>query len=82
MTDAQIKHVEEVYFAHLLDEDDDVRPEGFEDGGFEEYVGLIEDMDAVNRHDVARGVHSNFAKSEAAEVLTWTNAGLKLAPHL
>ncbi|PZM08533.1 integrase [Rhizobium tubonense] len=80
LSGAQIKHVEEVYFAHLLDEDEELRLAGLDDQDFDAYGELLEDMDAVNRYELARGAPSTFPLSEAAEVLTWDNVGLKLDP--
>ncbi len=80
LSDAQIKHVEDVYFAHLLDEDGEVRLDGLDDRDFDKYAQLIEDMDEVNRFDLARGRPSIFAQAEAVEVLTWDNVDLRLDP--
>ncbi|NTG61641.1 site-specific integrase [Agrobacterium rhizogenes] len=80
LSDAQIKHVEDVYFAHLLDEDEELRLAGFDDWDFDAYGELLEDMDAVNRYELARGAPSAFPRAEAAEVLTWDNVDLKLDP--
>ena len=76
---AQILHIENVYFAHLLDEDEDLRLEGFEDRSFEEYEQDIGDLDAFNRYCFARGTADAFFRDEAEEVLGWQNIDLKLA---
>ncbi|MGF6172808.1 DUF6538 domain-containing protein [Ensifer sp. 4252] len=81
LTDVQIRLVEQVYYAHLLDEDEELRLAGFlDDRDFEEYGQLLEDMDAVDKYALARGAPSEFARSEAAEVLSWDNVDLKLEP--
>ncbi len=80
LSDAQIKHVGEVYFTHLLDEDEELRLAGLDDRDFDAYGELLEDMDAVNRYELARGAPSAFPRAEAAEVLTWDNVDLKLDP--
>lgn len=80
LTQEQIKHVEEVYYAHLLDEDEDLRLVGLDDGEFEEYEDLIDDIDSVNRRGLSRGELPPYARSEAAEILTWSNVNLKLGP--
>ncbi|NRP86926.1 hypothetical protein GFPCMMHI_02837 [Ensifer adhaerens] len=79
LSDTQIKHVEEVYYAHLLDEDEELRLSGLAERDFDEYAELIEDMEEVNRYDLARGRLSAFARAEATEVLTWDHVNLKLA---
>lgn len=81
LTDTQIKHISEVYYAHRLDEDEELRLSGFEDRSFEEHAEEIEDFDADNRHNFARGQLDEFFRDEAAEVLTWSNVDLKLAPQ-
>ncbi|MEF0940851.1 site-specific integrase [Rhizobium sp. BR 362] len=80
LSDAQIKHVEEVYYTHLLEEDEELRLSGLAERDFDEYAELIEDMEGVNRYDLARGRLSAFARAEAMEVLTWDNVELKLSP--
>lgn len=71
LTPEQLKRIEDAYYTHLLDEDDDVRLEGMSDDEFDGRVELIADLDGVNRYELARGVQSEFATSEAREVLTW-----------
>lgn len=81
LTDAQIQHISEVYYAHLLEEDEELRLGGFEDRSFEEHEQVIEDLGEFNRHNYARGQHDAFFEGEAEEVLTWSNIDLKLASH-
>lgn len=81
LSDAQIKHVEDVYFAHLLDEDDDVRLEGMTDDELERYQRLTDNMDHFNRQGIARGIPFGYARAEAEEVLRWNNVGLMLDPE-
>ena len=90
LSDAEIKRIGEVYYAHLLDEDEDTRLHGFydEDGPlpetplptFEEYADLHDAIDNVTRHDFARGKVDTFYASEAEEVLSWDNVNLRLDP--
>ncbi len=80
LSDAQIRHVEDVYFAHLLDEDDDVRLEGMTEDDLERYQRLTDNIDHFNRQGIARGIPPVYARSEAEEVLKWSNVGLKLDP--
>lgn len=76
----QLRHIEDVYYAHLLDEDDDLRLDGLDDQEFDYYQELIQDMDDDNRQSLARGRPSVFARSEAEEVLTWGNVDVRLDP--
>lgn len=80
LSDAQIKHVEDVYYAHLLDEDEEVRLDGLSDTDFDAYEELVHNMEAVERRSLARGAPPAFALSEAEEVLKWNNVDLKLDP--
>lgn len=80
LSDAQIKHIEQVYFAHLLDEDEELRLAGLDERDFDAYGELVSNMEAVDRFALARGAPSAFAQAEAAEVLTWDNIDLKLDP--
>ena len=79
LTDEQIKRIGEIYYAHLLDEDDDIRTEGFVDRSFEEWAEDIDFFDAVTRYDFARGEVNSFYMDEADEVLGWSNVNLRLA---
>ncbi|RVL09074.1 site-specific integrase [Sinorhizobium meliloti] len=79
LTPEQLKHIEDVYYWHLLDEDEELRLSGLDDADFEalnEFIDLAED---VGRYELARGMaFSPFGESEAAEVLTWSSVDLKL----
>lgn len=88
----QIQRAKQAYLHHLLDEDQEVRLEGFEDPEdldkpiiweprrtFEEYQDLGSDMDEVNRANLARGKKDQFFRSEAEEVLTWEGVELRLS---
>lgn len=81
LTDEQIKGVEEAYYWHLLDEDDDVRSDGLDDETFEYYSEQIESSDAGSRHLYARGQVDSFSLMEAEEVLSWESIDLVLAPN-
>jgi integrase len=80
LTEDQIKRIEEVYFAHLLDEDEQVRLEQFEGRSFEEYAEDNEAVDSIARDGYARGAPGAFFLGEAEEVLSWDNVNLRLAP--
>lgn len=89
----QIKRLKDAYYHHLLEEDEEVRLDGFEeidDEGnlvseqqfeprptFEEREEVVADMNEVNRYNLARGKQDPFHRSEAEEVLSWD--GVKLA---
>lgn len=89
LTKEQLARIEELYFAHLLQEDEEARLEGFaeEDGikpalptpTFEEHADTAEDLGADARHLLARGKGDVFFRSEAEEVLTWDGLDVKLA---
>jgi hypothetical protein len=97
LTPEQIATIKAYYLHHLLDEDEEVRIDGFEEveereGAtvlltpqqfdprltFDEYEDLVEDMDAITRHNLARGKADTFFHSEAEEVLSWEGIELKL----
>ncbi|MFK5978027.1 MAG: integrase [Rhizobiaceae bacterium] len=85
----QIKELGEVYYAHLLQEDEDTRDEGFFEPdeplpprpvkSFEGFVDDNEAIDGENRHANARGKIDPFYVDEAEEILTWTNVNIRLA---
>ncbi len=92
LTLIQIARAKQAYLHHLLDEDDEARLEGFEDPDdpdepiayeprptFEEWQEVNQDMNEVNRTNLARGKRDEFFRSEADEVLTWEGIDLKLA---
>ena len=90
LSDEEIKRIGEVYYAALLEEDDETRLRGFyeEDGElpeepcptFEEYTLDHEVQTKVDKHLHARGKVRDFYLDEAEEVLSWTNVGLRLKP--
>jgi integrase len=89
LTKEQIAKIEELYFAHLLQEDEETRLEGFseEDGPkpavptptFEEHADATHDLGNDARYLLARGKGDVFFRSEAEEVLTWDGLDVKLA---
>ncbi len=78
LSEDQIKHIEAVYFAHLLDEDSEVRLDGLSDEEFDARAEDIDLLDAGTRHEYARGQASEFFVDEAQEVLSWSNVDLRL----
>ncbi len=82
LSDAQIDLIGDIYCAHLLEEDEALREEGFESKSFEEHADDIEELGGINRYAYARGEDTEgFFRDEAEEVLSWTNVDLKLAPE-
>jgi integrase len=91
LSDSQIKQIGEVYHAFLMEEDEEVRLDGFhEENGplpplpVKSFEGFVEDNDAEdegNRFYQARGKADGFYKDEAEEVLTWDNVNLRLSPQ-
>ncbi len=89
LTDNQIADIREVYYRHLLEEDEETRLEGFYDDdeplpdapalSFEEYAELDATVDDANRQRRARGKVHAFHLDEAEEVLSWEGIDLKLA---
>ncbi|MBI9080824.1 MAG: site-specific integrase [Pseudodesulfovibrio sp.] len=90
----EIRKVGEVYYAHLLQEDEDTRDSEFYDvedhqdferprQTFEEYEELTDDLDTVDRKANARGKVLPFYMDEAEEVLSWSGIRLeKKSPSL
>lgn len=86
LTDDQIRLIGDVYFRHLLEEDEEWRIEGFDtdsdDGrerAFDEYMADVEDIADINRRSLATGAQPEFIRDEAREVLTWEGVNLKLS---
>lgn len=89
LSDEQIKRIGDIYYAFLLEEDDEIRGDGFyeEEGplpplpvkSFEEFVEDREAHDENNRYNHARGKTEGFYLDEAEEVLSWSNVEIKLA---
>ncbi len=90
LTAAQVARIEELYFAHLLDEDDEVRLEGFyeKDGllpedpvpSFEGYAEGMHEFGQDARFMIARGKSDVSYRSEVEEVLGWDGLEIKLEP--
>ena len=89
LSKAQLARVEELYFAHLLDEDETVRAEGFFEEGerlevpartFEEHAEASQELEDSARFLHARGKGDLFFRAEAEEVLSWDGLGVRLAP--
>ncbi|WP_150132723.1 hypothetical protein [Neorhizobium sp. SOG26] len=78
LSEAQIKLAADMYFAHLLEEDEELRLSGFEGESFEEFAEWLDVLDEENRAEFARGMISEFFLEEAAEVLTWDTVDLRL----
>ncbi len=89
LSKVQLARIEEVYYAHLLDEDEAVRLEGFHEDGsyrelpaptFEEHERASGDLEANARHHLARGKSDTFFRAEAEDVLSWDGVGINLPP--
>ncbi len=79
LTEGQIKVIGDVYFAHLLEEDEERRIDGLKDDEFDEAADWLELLDAENRKEFARGRVSEFILEEAQDVLTWDGIDIRLA---
>ena len=91
LSDEQIDRIKTVYYAHRLEEDEEIRLDGFFEEGqsdlfdapvptFDEYAESNDVLDKVNRHDHARGKSDVFFRSEAEEVLSWRGIEIRLDP--
>lgn len=96
LTPAQIFAAKTAYHRHLLDEDEDIRLDGFvelDDHGvpvgdlpevpaptFDEHGEANEDWSQGVRQQYARGKGDAFWDAEADEVLSWDGLGLRLSP--
>ncbi|WP_422019040.1 DUF6538 domain-containing protein [Roseibium sp.] len=81
LTSAQIDLVGDIYYAFLLEDDEELREEGFESKPFEDHAEDLDFIESVNRQAYARGKDTEgFFRGEAEEVLSWKNINLKLAP--
>jgi len=78
LTKAHLARIEELYYSHLLDEDEQVRLEGFYEPGeplpnapvpsFEEYAAGVSEFGGDARHMLARGKRDEFYRQEVEEV--------------
>jgi hypothetical protein len=90
LTSQQIEQLERVYFNYRLEEDEEVRLDGFTfEGGlvpeyskqtFEEHEAASDDLEAYARHLHARGQSDDFIRSEAEMALEWLTPPLSLKP--
>lgn len=88
LTKTHLARIEELYYSHLLDEDEQVRLEGFYEAGeprpaapapsFEEHTAGASEFGGDARHMLARGKGDDFYRQEAEEVLTWNGLGVRL----
>lgn len=93
LTTSQLSKIKAAYLHHLMDEDGDIRVDGFEDiddlgnledaprPTFEEYTEINAALAVETRHDYARGKADEFFAGEAEEVLGWEGIQLKLSPQ-
>ena len=95
LTPEQIKLASDAYFAHILDEDEEKRLEGFHEldpdhaesalpntprQTFEEHLETQGDFEAGVKADYARGRTDEFFKGEAEELLSWEGIEIRLDP--
>ncbi len=79
LSEAQIKVIGDVYFGHLMEEDEERRLSAFEGDDFDDAVEWLEALDADNRAEFARGQISEFMLEEAEDVLSWDGIEIRLA---
>lgn len=95
LTPEQIRSISDVYYAHILDEDEQQRLEGFYDREagwaegelpdapqktFEESQEDWGEFEAGVRFDYARGRPDDFFLAEAEDVLDWDGIDIRLSP--
>lgn len=86
LTEDQLKYISTVYYAYLLEEDDDTRLEHLYHGeqkaipsdSPEEYQESIEGLHEVNAQSYGRGIVQDFFYDEAVEVCSWDGIELNL----
>ncbi len=86
----QLSQIQELYYIHLLDEDEEIRLAGFVDNNdprpneprlsFEEREEQAREFGDDARFNLARGKSDLFWRSEVEEVLTWDGLGVRLDP--
>ncbi|UWQ03975.1 site-specific integrase [Aliiroseovarius crassostreae] len=96
LTPEQIQAAVDAYYAHILDEDEQERLEGFHEIAgdwagetlpdtprrtFEEHEDDWAGFEAVVKSDYARGRLDDFFRDEAEDVLTWNGMEIKLDPN-
>ncbi len=85
----QLKHIQDTYYAHLLDEDEETRLHGFYDPNeeelpalplptFDEYQEATKDLSEITRSDHAKGKTDVFYHGETEEVLGWDGIELNV----
>lgn len=87
LADAEVIAVEEAYYTHLLDEDDEKRLLGFYDGEqlplptytFEEYEEAVQSGLGGAKYMLARAKSDVFYDQEVDEVLSWDPFSLRLS---
>lgn len=88
LSKAQLDLVEDLYYAHLLDEDEGIRMDGFYEPdepqpeapvqSFEDRVASTEEFASGAGFMLARGKSDAFYRAEAEEVLTWDGLEVSL----
>lgn len=83
LTPQQLKHIGDVYFTHRLEEDEEMRADGFVGYNFAKSFDDAEEMHSNFVKDVrrqyARGEPDLFIWDEAEEILSWDDVNIKLA---
>ncbi len=90
ITPEKLKFIRDLYYQHLLDEDEETRLHGFYRGvmkdlpspTFEEYKTDNKDLSDIVRDDYAQGDAGVFFGGEAEEVLGWDGVSQGFCEHL
>ncbi|SLN76017.1 Phage integrase family protein [Roseovarius gaetbuli] len=84
LTSEQLQLIHNVYHRHLLEEDEEIRTEGFAGytaaKSFDDAKGLNDDLAEDTREKYARGEVDDFIWGEAEDVLTWDGIDIDLDP--
>lgn len=84
LTAEQLQLAHDVYYQHLLEEDDEIRTSGFADYTaakfFDDAEQMTSDLAGAVRSQYARGELDTFFVGEAEDVLTWDNVDIRLSP--
>lgn len=84
LTAEQLQLAYDVYYQHLLEEDDEIRTSGFTGytaaKSFEDAEQMVSDLAGAVRSQYARGELDTFFVDEAEDVLTWDNVEIRLSP--
>ena len=80
LTDDELQTIEDTYFAHIVEEDEELRLEGLNERNFNKRVYDLSWLGEMQKSDYARGKMPEYVLSEAEEVLQWDGIEINLSP--